>query len=65
MDIITLAHGVGGQLTWELIERLLYKYFKNDLLLQGNDSTILPAARGRLLWDLLLKRGLRLSNWRE
>ena len=49
MDIITLAHGAGGQLTGELIEGLFYKYFKNDFLFQGNDSTVLPAVKGRLV----------------
>lgn len=49
MDRITLAHGAGGQLTRELIEEFFYRNFKNDLLLQGNDSTILPAVSGRLV----------------
>lgn len=44
-----LAHGAGGQLTRELIEGLFFRYFKNDFLLQGNDSTILPSSRGKLL----------------
>src|SRR5690554_966064 len=49
MDLITLAHGAGGQLTRDLIEELFFGYFKNDFLFQGNDSTILPAVSGKIV----------------
>ncbi|MTI59310.1 MAG: hydrogenase expression/formation protein HypE [Firmicutes bacterium] len=49
MDVITLAHGAGGQLTKELIEGLFYKYFNNEILLQGNDSAVLPALKGKIV----------------
>lgn len=42
MHRITLAHGGGGDLTNELIKKMFFKYFCNDLLLQDDDSTILP-----------------------
>ncbi|WP_018248601.1 hydrogenase expression/formation protein HypE [Orenia marismortui] len=49
MKIITMAHGSGGKLTEELIEGIFYKSFKNDLLLQANDSTLLSFIKGRLV----------------
>ncbi|WP_432667234.1 hydrogenase expression/formation protein HypE [Wukongibacter baidiensis] len=48
MDIITLSHGSGGKLTHKLIDDIFYKYFNNDILLQGNDSSVLPEPKGRI-----------------
>jgi hydrogenase expression/formation protein HypE len=35
-EIITLAHGSGGKLTHDLINKLFIKHFSNEILLQGN-----------------------------
>lgn len=48
MNIITLSHGSGGKATNKLIEELFYKYFDNDILLQKNDSSVLPNIDGRI-----------------
>lgn len=48
MSIITLSHGSGGASTNKLIEDLFYKYFNNDILLQKNDSSILPMCNGKI-----------------
>lgn len=47
MDVITMAHGSGGRLTKELIEGLFYNHFKNDILLEANDSAVLPSIKGK------------------
>lgn len=41
MDIITLSHGSGGKKTHELIKKMFYKYFNNEILMQQGDSSIL------------------------
>lgn len=48
MSIITLSHGSGGEMTHNLIQDLFYKYFKNDFLMQKNDSSVLPNLNGKL-----------------
>lgn len=48
MELITLAHGSGGKASHQLIEGLFHKYFQNDILLQGNDASILPELFGRI-----------------
>lgn len=45
---ITLAHGSGGKLTHELIRDIFYKYFRNDMLLQGGDSAVFPVKNARM-----------------
>ena len=47
-DVISLAHGSGGKLTHQLISKLFYRYFRNDLLLEGGDSAVLPSKKGRM-----------------
>ncbi len=47
-DGITLAHGSGGKLTHQLISELFYRYFSNDLLLEGGDSAVIPSKNGRM-----------------
>lgn len=47
-DVISLAHGSGGKLTHQLISELFYKYFKNDMLLEGGDSAVIPSEKGRM-----------------
>ncbi len=38
---ITLAHGNGGQENSELISKIFYKYFKNDILKKSEDSAVI------------------------
>jgi hydrogenase expression/formation protein HypE len=47
-EVIKLAHGDGGKHTQLLIQQLFYKYFNNKLLLQGQDSAILPTIKGEI-----------------
>lgn len=48
MDIVTLAHGSGGKLTHELIKKLFYKHFHNEILLGQGDSSILNKLEGKI-----------------
>ncbi len=48
MSIITLSHGSGGNATHQLIEDIFYKYFYNDILLQKNDSSVIPHVKGKI-----------------
>jgi hydrogenase expression/formation protein HypE len=41
-DVILLAHGSGGKLSHDLVERLFLRYFDNPTLLQLDDSAVLP-----------------------
>jgi hydrogenase expression/formation protein HypE len=47
-DIIELAHGGGGRLTHELINRLFKHYFSNAYLDLLCDAAVLPRPKGRL-----------------
>ncbi len=47
-DSITLAHGSGGKLTRRLINDIFYKYFGNDLLLEGGDSAVFNIDNGKM-----------------
>jgi hydrogenase expression/formation protein HypE len=46
-DLILLAHGSGGRLSHDLVERLFLKHFGNPVLLQLDDSAVidLPASQ--------------------
>ena len=46
-DKILLAHGSGGQLSHELVERLFLKYFDNLILARLDDAAVLPLADSR------------------
>lgn len=48
MDIITLSHGSGGKGTHELINKIFYKYFINEILMQQGDSSILNNLGGKI-----------------
>lgn len=48
MEIVTLAHGSGGKLTHELIKKLFYKHFNNEILLEQGDSSILNKMDGKI-----------------
>jgi len=47
-DQIELAHGSGGRLTHELIERLFKKYLSNSYLDLLEDAAVLPEQKGRI-----------------
>ena len=47
-ELITLAYGSGGKLTHQLINDLFYKYFRNDMLLEGSDSAVFITKNGRM-----------------
>jgi hydrogenase expression/formation protein HypE len=47
-ESIKLAHGDGGKHTQILIQKLFYKYFQNQVLLQGLDAAVLPSISGNL-----------------
>jgi hydrogenase expression/formation protein HypE len=48
-DVVLLAHGSGGKLSHDLVERLFVRYFDNPILLQLEDSAVVeipgPGAR--------------------
>lgn len=48
MAIITLSHGSGGKRTNNLVNEIFYRYFYNDILLQRNDSSIVPNINGSI-----------------
>lgn len=48
MSIVTLAHGSGGSITHNLIKSIFFKHFKNDILIQQNDSAILKIIDGTI-----------------
>lgn len=48
MDIITLSHGSGGKRTHELINKIFYKYFINEILMQQGDSSIIKNLGGKI-----------------
>ncbi|MCW1969958.1 MAG: hydrogenase expression/formation protein HypE [Anaerolineae bacterium] len=48
---IVIGHGGGGKLSAELVEHIFVPAFKNDLLDNLGDSTILPMPAGRLAFS--------------
>jgi hydrogenase expression/formation protein HypE len=46
--VILLAHGSGGRLSHDLVEKLFLRYFDNPTLLQLDDSAILPLPGSRI-----------------
>lgn len=47
-EVILLAHGDGGALTRELVERVFLRHFENDLLRPLGDAAVFPVGGGRL-----------------
>jgi hydrogenase expression/formation protein HypE len=45
---VLLAHGGGGKLTKQLIDKMFYPLLKNDFLLQEHDGALLPPLDGQL-----------------
>ncbi len=45
---VMIAHGGGGRLTRQLIERMFLPLFENEFLSQGHDGALLPAIDGEL-----------------
>ena len=50
-DIITMAHGSGGQASHELMSRVFGKYFHNDILDALEDAAVLDMEGGRLAYS--------------
>lgn len=46
--LIGLKHGDGGKHTSNLIRELFYKYFYNELLINGYDSAVFQSKKGKL-----------------
>ncbi len=46
--MITMAHGSGGILSHQLIEKMFKPAFNNDLLNSGHDGAVFPQPEGRL-----------------
>lgn len=47
-DRVMLAHGGGGKLMHQLIDKMIYQEFKNEFLSQNHDGAILPVKGNRL-----------------
>ncbi|MCY6356236.1 hydrogenase expression/formation protein HypE [Clostridium sp. ZS2-4] len=45
---IELIHGDGGKYTGELIEKIFYRNFQNDILLEDMDSALLSVDKGKI-----------------
>jgi hydrogenase expression/formation protein HypE len=45
---VMLYHGDGGKHTNIMINELFYKYYSNEILLQGNDSAVFQVENGRM-----------------
>jgi len=45
---VMIAHGGGGRLTRQLIDRMFLPLFENEFLSQGHDGALLPAIDGEL-----------------
>ncbi len=45
---VMIAHGGGGRLTRQLIDRMFLPLFENEFLSQGHDGALLPAIDGKL-----------------
>lgn len=48
MEVITLAHGSGGEETYKLINNVFLRYFNNDTLKEQGDSAILDMIKGKI-----------------
>src|ERR1035437_10426959 len=49
-NVITMAHGAGGRKMQEFISAIIKKYFSNPILDRMDDSALLPATKGRLVF---------------
>jgi hydrogenase expression/formation protein HypE len=49
-EVVRLVHGDGGVRTKCLIEDIFYKFFQNELLLEGQDAAVFPIDKGRLAY---------------
>ncbi len=48
MEVITLAHGSGGEETYKLIKNVFLRYFNNDILKEQGDSAILDMIKRKI-----------------
>lgn len=49
-EVIKLIHGDGGKHTKMLIEKLFYKHFNNNILLQEQDAATFPVLQGKMAY---------------
>src|ERR1035437_970444 len=49
-NVITMAHGAGGRKMQEFISAIIKKYFSNPILDRMDDSALLTATKGRLVF---------------
>ena len=47
-DLISLAHGSGGEASKRLVAEIVEKYFRNDVISQLDDSAVLKIGGGRI-----------------
>ena len=47
-DLITLAHGSGGEATGRLVAEIVEAYLKNDVIARLDDSAVIPVDGGRM-----------------
>ena len=47
--VITMAHGSGGKLSHQLIDKMFRPLFDNEMLEQGHDGAVIHPPAGRLL----------------
>ena len=47
-DVITLAHGSGGEATGKLVAEIVGSYLCNEVVSRLDDSAVIPVAEGRL-----------------
>jgi len=48
MEVITLAHGSGGEETYKLFNEVFLRYFNNNILMEQGDSAILDMINGKI-----------------
>jgi len=72
-NVILLAHGSGGKLTHDLVERLFLRYFTSPTLLHLDDSAVLESKARIPAWlhnrqlrrqPAVLPRGRHRQSWR-
>jgi len=47
-ETVLMAHGGGGRMTQQLIEKMFYSRLGNEILEKGHDGALLPQVRGEL-----------------
>lgn len=47
-ELVSLAHGSGGEASKRLVAEIVEKYFRNDVISQLDDSAVLKIGGGRI-----------------